>query len=874
MRQFALFILLVAFAETPLLAEVPTEPAQRALIIDKLSAIEVEPKSIDLDGPRASRQLLVTGLYPDGSKRDLTALCDLKVVTNTGTKTARPAVRVSDRGLVTVLRDGKTQIEVHANGKTVLIPVAVTNSQTQRPVSFRHELMPVLSAAGCSSIGCHGAPSGKEGFRLSLWGFDPDLDFTQLTHAEQGRRTNALKPDRSLILMKALQRIPHVGGRRFVQDSKFAKLLHDWQTQGIRHDTDASKLKTLQVTPDRRVLLAPAYWQQLAVQATFEDGTSVDVTQLTSFSTSDIAVAEVDRTGLVEFHRQGEVAILCRFLGRMESVRLSHIEQPASDYKWPNPPEQNYVDRHVFSKLKMLNIAPSELCSDEQFVRRIFLDLCGVLPTPTEAKSFVLSTQPNKRAVLIDQLLNRPEYADYWTKKWLDVLRVSRDSINLAGAKAYHGWLRKRVKDDSSLAEVVSQLLTSQGESYGSPASNFFTVAPTPQKITDPFYLQKDLAESTSQLFLGVRLQCAKCHNHPYERWSQADYLSLAAFFTQVKRTRLGKAGPSGRLDRRQISVSLDLKSAQLTDPITKQPIAPRLYGEPPLKQDAKQDRRRLLADWLTKKDNPFFAKAIVNRIWFHLNGRGIVEPVDDFRDSNPSANDPLLAALAADFVASGFRMKPLIRAITNSRSYQLSPIPNPTNRRDQQYFSHRMPRPLPAEVLLDAICHVTAVPEQFEITNDYTIGVPEGTTKFPAGTRAVQLPVTDIVTLINTSSKYIRYELHPFLRTFGQPNRTQTCECDREQNFGRKQALELIIGEMTSRRLTAESNILGQLINQKTPDAELLNALYQRALSRTPAKRTASALLAHVASSKDKRQAWEDVLWTILNSQEFIYQH
>ncbi len=281
-----------------------------------------------------------------------------------------------------------------------------------------------------------------------------------------------------------------------------------------------------------------------------------------------------------------------------------------------------------------------------------------------------------------------------------------------------------------------------------------------------------------------------------------------------------------------------------------------------------------MLADWLTQKDNPFFARAVVNRIWFHLHGRGIVEPVDDFRDSNPSANDALLDALATDFVVNGFRLKPLIRTIANSRTYQLSPIPNQSNRSDQRYFSHMLVRPLPAEVLLDAICNVTGVPEKFEIMNDYTIGVPKGFVDLPAGTRAVQLPVNDIVTLINTSSKYVRYELHPFLRAFGQPTRTQTCECDREQKFGRKQALELIIGKMTATRLAQKDNRLGQMLAKKKSDTEILNALYLRALSRSPSENTMNALLMHVATTTDKRQAWEDVLWTVLNSQEFIYQH
>ncbi|MDP7014620.1 MAG: DUF1549 and DUF1553 domain-containing protein, partial [Pirellulaceae bacterium] len=504
--------------------------------------------------------------------------------------------------------------------------------------------------------------------------------------------------------------------------------------------------------------------------------------------------------------------------------------------------------------------------------RRVFLDLCGVLPTPAETKAFLSDASPDRRGRLIDQLLERPEYADFWTKKWMDVLRVSRDSIQLAGAKAYQAWLRERIAKDVPLTDVVRELLVSAGESYKDPAVNFYCVTPTPKEVTDPIYLQKDLAEATAQLFLGVRLQCAQCHNHPFERWTQRDYLGLAAVFTQVKRSHLGKAGPSGRPDRRQMAIALDAAAAGIEN-ASGETIEPSFLGVAAKITDAKQDRRLLFAKWLTKEDNPFFAKAVANRIWFHLHGRGIVEPVDDFRDSNPAANDPLLNALAADFVAQGFRLKPLVRTIVNSRTYQTASKPNEFNKTDVRYFSHARPRPLPAEVLLDAVCEVTGVPESYEVTEDYTVGVPAGTFKFPPGTRATQLPVTDIMTLINTSGKYVRYELHPFLRTFGQPNRTQTCECDREHSFGRKQALELIVGAVVSNKLAAADNRLSLLVGER-PDAEVLDELYVRALCRPPSADAAKALLQHIAQSTDKRQAWEDVLWTILNSQEFIYQH
>ena len=866
MPRYILSIFGLVLAAPWLDAAPPADADIAAQIIGKPASLRVEPETISLADPRASRQVLVTAWYADGSSRDVTCFCEW-------TAADPDLLSVTPRGLVTGHGDGETQLDIRVGGRQARVPVVITNSERPKPISFRHEVMPVLSSAGCSDIRCHGAPSGKNEFRLSLWGSDPDLDVQQLTRAGFGRRTNAFSPSDSLIMQKALAHVSHAGGKRFKYASYFAQLLRGWQAEGLRDDSQSGGIRSLEVIPARRVLHAPARWQQLAVRATFNDGHTADVTRLTTFSSTDLAVASVDRMGFVEFNYQGEVAILCRFLGKMESVRLMHIASPPADDLWPDPPENNYVDAHVFAKLKLLHIMPSELCSDEQFIRRLYLDIGGILPTPEQAQAFVADTVADKRAKLIDQLLRGPEYVDYWTKKWLDVLRVSRDSIQLAGAQAYHGWLRERIETDTSFAEIVRSLLTSQGESYKDPATNFYCVARTPTEVKDPLYLQKDLAEATAQLFLGVRLQCAQCHNHPYERWTRNDYLGLAAFFTQIKRSRLGKAGPKGRPDRRQMAITLDPKATEITHESTSEPIAPALLGRAvPITEQ--QDRRELLADWLAGEDNPFFAKAVVNRVWFHLHGRGIVEPVDDFRDSNPSANDGLLNALADGFIASGYKLRPLIRAITNSRTYQLSAIPNDSNRSDVKYSSHMRARPLPAEVLLDAICEVTGVPESYEIAKDYIVGIPDGTVKLPAGTRAVQLPVNDIVTLINTEGKYVRYESHPFLRTFGQPNRTQTCECDREQKFSRKQALELIVGQMVAAKLAHQDNRLGQMLTADRTDEQILTELYQRALSRSPSDRTSQSLLQYVAHSEDKRQVWEDVLWTLLNSQEFIYQH
>jgi hypothetical protein len=593
---------------------------------------------------------------------------------------------------------------------------------------------------------------------------------------------------------------------------------------------------------------------QLAVRAQFADGTERDVTPLTVFSSSEPAVATVSPAGLVEFRRGGEVAVLCRYLDQMRSVRLTCLEPPAG-FHWPDPPEHNYVDHQVFAHLKVLGIAPSELCSDQEFVRRAYLDVCGILPAPDEVRAFLGSKEKDKRARLIDALLDRPEYADLWTLKWADVLRIKKTFIQPQGVQAYRGWLRNAVKDNLPLDQLVRALLVSQSHSHKDGPANYYCVVREPKNAGD--LIQHDLTETTALLFLGVRMQCARCHNHPFERWSQDDYYGLAAFFAQVKQSREGKFPGVGNPDHRPISVALDPKAPEMVQPRTGKQIGPRFLGGPPAVIPPGKDRREVLADWLTRADNPFFARSVVNRLWFHLNGRGIVDPVDDFRASNPPAHDALLDALARDFIASKFNVKHVLRVILNSRMYQLSARPHEFNKDDGKYFSHVLARPLPAEVLLDAICTATGVPEKFEGR--------------PAGTRAVQLPDPDVITL---PSRYLGYDRHPFMKAFGQPARELACECAREADFSLSQALELMNGPTVTAKLSDPNNRLGRLLARKATDADILDELYLTALSRPPSPAAARALLDHVGRSADRRKAWEDVLWTILRSREFIYRH
>jgi hypothetical protein len=832
-RSAALFLpglalLLVIASPSP--ATVPTDPVLRAAVIGEPTALLVQPEAVSLTGPRAVQQVVVSGKYADGSVRDLTAFCEWA--------SASPDVTtVSDTGLVLPKKDGASQLVAKAGGKVVRVPVTVKDFEQSKPVSFRHDVIAVLNVGGCNAGACHGTPSGKNGFKLSLRGYDPAADYLQLTRDVFGRRTDRQEPEASLILQKALGRIPHEGGQRFHAASLPAQTIRAWLSEGLRDDpADLPALKQIEILPGSRVLNAPARWQQLAVLAHFSDGSIRDVTRLTVFSSSDAAVADVSNAGLVEFAQAGEVAILCRYLETMQAVRLTYLE-PKPGFVWSNPPEHNYIDKHVFAKLKMLSIQPSEVCTDQEFIRRAYLDLCAILPTADEVRAFLADTRNDKRARLIDALLDRPEYADFWTLKWSDVLRSNRKSIQVKGIHVFQQWLRGQIEKNTPLERVVRDLLTANGSTFANPPANYYRIARDPTS----------LAETTAQLFFGVRMQCAKCHNHPFERWTQDDYYSMAAFFARVKQKK-DPVEPGVNPQNPGAEVIYTERTGEVTQPRTGKAMAPKVIGVEAPAIPSGRDRRQVLADLITAEGNPFFAKSVVNRVWFHLNGRGIVDPVDDFRDSNPSANDELLDALARDFIAHQYDVKYLIRAIMTSRTYQLSAQSNDFNKDDNKHFSHAVTRLLTAEQLLDAICAVTEVPEKF--------------TGMPAGTRAVQLPDGDAN--------------HAFLKTFGQPARELACECEREGDSNLAQALQLINGPTINDKLRHANNRIGKLLGKKMTDVDLLNELYLTTLSRLPAEGEVQAALDHVARAKpeDKRKAWEDVQWALLNAKEFLFRH
>jgi hypothetical protein len=837
MSRLGGLLALVLFASSAA-AVVPSEAARRAEIIGTPASLVVEPANLVLTGPRSMQQLVVTGKYADGSQRDLTALCTYAI--------DQPVAAVDQTGFVVAGKNGTGAVTITAGSQSIKLPVSVKDMEKARPVSFRTEMIAALNVGGCNSGACHGTPSGKNGFKLSLRGYDPPADHLQLTRDVFGRRTDSLDAEAALIYLKALGRVPHEGGQRYQASSIPARTMKAWLGEG-RHDdpTGAATLKSVRIVPGSRVANAPSRFQQLSIMATYSDGSERDVTRLTVFSSSDPAVAEVSPSGLVEFSQGGETAILCRYLETMETVRYTYLE-PKKGFAWSNPPEVNYVDKHVFAKLKLLQIPPSDLCTDQEFIRRAYLDLCAILPTPEEVKAFIADKDANKRGKLIDALLERPEYADFWTLKWADVLRNNRKTLQLKGSHVFHDWIRNHVSRDTPFNEVVKELLTAQGSTFSNPPANYYRVA---RDATS-------LAETTAQLFMGIRMQCAKCHNHPFERWTQNDYYSMAAFFARVKQKK-DPMQPGANPMVPGSEVIYQARSGEVTQPRTNQVMAPKIMGRPAPEIVPGKTRLDALAEVMTSPDNTFFTRSVVNRIWYHLNGKGIVDPVDDFRDSNPPANDELLDALAKDFVEKKFDVKHVIRTIMNSRTYQLSAQTNDLNREDNKYFSHAVTKLLPAEPLLDAICTSTGVPEKFA--------------GMPAGSRAVQLPDGEVN--------------HPFLKTFGQPARELACECERESDSNLAQALQLINGPTVNDKLRAPTNRVGTLLAKKMQDGEILEQLYLATLSRLPNEAEFKAALAHITKNVDlgktpaeketnKRKAWEDVHWALLNSKEFLFRH
>jgi Protein of unknown function (DUF1553)/Protein of unknown function (DUF1549) len=717
---------------------------------------------------------------------------------------------------------------------TLILSAAVAGSEARAaevpPVHFRTDVIAALSHAGCNSGACHGSPQGKNGFRLSLRGHDADLDLFTLTRAEGGRRVDRLRPENSLFLLKGTGRMAHQGGVRLNPSEPAYRLLLRWVAEGCR-DAGPSPIAVLEVRPERKRLAGDSPTQQLTVLAHFESGEVRDVTSLAVFSVNDGESASVSASGLVRFDHTAEATVLVRYLDHFASARLTYVKHDPK-FVFAAPKAANTIDEHVFARQRELQLLPAAVAPDEVFLRRVHLDVIGTLPTAEEARAFLDSKEADKRSKLIDKLLDRDEFASFWALKWADVMRGSPTTLSKRGVHSFHRYLVRAVAEDRPMDRFARELLTGLGNTLNKPAASFYRVSRTPDEC----------AETFAQLFLGVRLQCAKCHNHPFENITQTDYYGLAAYFAQVDRK-----GAKFMLDDEIIALA---PGREVQNPQTRKNQEPTAFGSPAGKLDPADDRREKLADWLVKPDNPYFAPSLVNRTWYHLFGQGIVEPVDDFRATNPPSNVELLEALSADFVKQGYRLKPLLRTILNSKTYQLAssgPRQSPNAAPAGRYFVKARVKMLSAEQALDAVSAATGVPEKFK-------GVP-------LGTKAIELAEGGIN--------------HPFLQAFAKPVRDVSCECAREEDPSLPQMLHLLNNAGLLAKLKSPKSRLAVWLRSEKDPKKVIENVYLATLSRRPRPDEVAIVVRHIASlDGDRAKAFADLQFALMNSSEFLLRH
>lgn len=721
--------------------------------------------------------------------------------------------------------------------------------------SFRHDVMAVLSKAGCNQGTCHGNANGKGGLKLSLRGQDPEKDFETLTREGGSRRASVVTPQASLLLRKPVMDVPHEGGRRFKMDSEEYRILHNWIAAGMPADAeDAPKLLALKVEPQHATVYAPNSKAKIHASAEFSDGSKCDVTSLavyessaTFVSISDAGVATTDQAGLT--------TVTVRYLDHQVPVRLEFVpERP--DFVSTVPEPANFVDELVFKQLKRLRINPSEVCTDTVFLRRAYLDLTGLLPTPEQAQRFVASSESDKRTKLIDELLESPEFVDMQTLRWADLLRVEEKTLDRKGVQVFHDWIHDSFEKHKPLNQLAKEILEARGSTYKVPPTNFYRALRKPELR----------AEATAQVFLGIRLQCAKCHNHPFDRWTQDDYYGWSNFFGRVD-YKIIENKRRDKNDKNEFvgeQIVLLKGEGDVKNPTTGETAGLRYLGN--LSNNAaestgasgnkpKLDRLQRIANWMSSSENERFATAQANRIWYQIMGRGIVDPIDDFRSTNPPVNPELLEALTKEFVESNFSIRDLMRVIMNSKVYQLSSTTNGTNADDELLFSHTVPRRLTAEQTLDAVAQTLDVPIKF--------GGHE------PGTKAVQ-----IRGVRNGGHRYATPEIGDrFLALFGKPGRLLTCECERTNGTTLAQTFEMVSGELVDQLLRSNTGRIAKAGQKNESLEETIAELYWSALNRGPSPDELTAIASHIKNSSSQRRGIEDVAWALLNSNEFLFR-
>jgi len=783
------------------------------------ATVEVFPSDVNLKFLRDKQSLVVRTTEPNGVNRNVTAEAKFTL--------ADPSKAHVEKGVVYPTADGQTTLKVEYQGHEIDVPVKVEEAKTDQPVSFRLDVMPVFMKAECNH--CHGAARGQDGFRLSLWGFDPEGDHYRVTHELSGRRINLALPEESMLVTKATGGAPHTGGKLFEKDSEMAKTFIRWLSAGAPNDpADIAKPVSLELLPKKLVLESPGQNFQITARVHYSDGTDRDVTSLALFLTSNEGSAKISKDGVITTGQRGEAFVMARYATFTVGTQVIVIPKGLK-YQWPQVEERNFVDKLVDEKLQNLRITPSEICNDETFLRRAYIDITGTLPTSEEVTKFTSDQDSQKRAKKVDELLARSEFVDLWTLKFSDLLQVRSGNNNQGSPKAtelYYSWLRNKFEKNVPLNEIARQLISASGSNFENPAANYY------QLETDPL----KLAENTAQAFLGIRIQCSQCHNHPFDRWTTEDYRGFVAFFTQIGR----KPGEDPR--EKVIFNSGGGESRSIVD---NHVVPPKfLGGDAP--DCTGKDRRQVLGDWVASPDNPYFPQHVANLVWAQYMGRGIVEPVDDVRISNPASNPELLEALAKKLIDCNYDLRKIVREICNSRAYQTASRPNETNALDDRNFAKATIRRMRAEVLLDAITQVTDTQDKEKFR-----GVP-------LGGRSVQ--IAD-----GNTTNY-------FLTTFGRKDRQTVCSRE-EVGPTLSQALHLLNGTTIEDKIT-QGGVVKKLMDSNRTPREIASELYLRCFGRFPTENELVKLEKYWGVSETQPQAYHDIFWALLNAKEFMFNH
>jgi hypothetical protein len=786
----------------------------------KLVKVEVFPKTVQLTTSRDHQGIVVQATFANGVTSDVSGSAKYTLADGKLAKFHANALLP--------IADGETTLTVEFGGNKLTVPVTVKDAAKDRLVSFKNDVMPVFMRSGCNSGSCHGAARGKDGFMLSIFGYDPDGDLHRITRQQPERRINLAIPSESLLVKKSLGTVPHTGGESFKPDSLEHKTLLRWLEAGVPKDAaDLAEPVKIDFLPKNGVLEGENATQRMVVVATYSDGTTRDVTNLALFQSNNSRSADISKDGVVTAGVRGEAYVFARFFTFTVGSQFVVIPKGLK-YQWSNEKENNYIDKLVFAKHQKLRITPSQVCSDDVFFRRAYLDIVGKLPNREEFEKYAADKSPNKRENLVDVLLGRKEFVELWVMKFAELLQISSDNNRRMSYKAtllYYNWLSEKFSNNVPMDKIVQELLSASGGTFTNPATNYYQIEQDTLKVS----------ENVAQVFMGMRIQCAQCHNHPFDRWTMDDYYSFAAFFSQVGRKRAE--------DPRE-QIIYNRFSGSVTHPVSKKVMEPKfLGGDVPVVKG--KDRREIMAKWLASPQNPFFARNLANIVWAHFLGRGVIHPVDDVRVSNPPVNPELLEEMATRFTDYKYDFKKLVRDICTSRVYQLATKPNSSNELDTTNFSHAQIRRVRAEVLLDVISQVTETKNKFK--------------GLPLGARAVQI----------ADGRVSNY----FLTTFGRATRETVCSCEVVMEPNLSQALHLLLGDTINNRVTQGGVVKNLLAAKQTPE-HVIEELYVRCVSRKPTPIEMANLMKDVNASENKQQALEDVFWALMNAKEFIFNH